>query len=361
LQSALFHKKLAEKFIVMKLYLLLLINLFSFFTINAQTITGTVSDSKGNTLPGANVYIKGSYDGAIANADGKFDFKTTLQGKQTLVVSCIGFQNNESEIDLKQGVTLSLNITLTGVNTQLNEVVITAGTFEAGDKKRSIQLQALDILTTANSNGDIYNALNTMPGAQMVGEEGALFVRGGEKEETKTFVDGMLVSNPYTSKVPDLPMRGRFSPSLFSGVMFSSGGYSAEYGQALSSALILQTQSFPEKSLTSFSIMPFGLGVTQSIKGDSATFTGSLNYSNMQPYFSTIKQNVNWQHSPENIDGTVTYRKKLGKTGMLRSFGSFNSNRLGLGLPNYLATDGNQNLKLKNTDAYVNTVYQGQL
>ena len=46
------------------------------------------------------------------------------------------------------------------------------------------------MLTTANSNGDIFNAINTMPGTQSVGEEGGLFVRGGEKYETKTFVDG---------------------------------------------------------------------------------------------------------------------------------------------------------------------------
>lgn len=345
----------------MNRYFLLLLTLLASLDLQAQIIRGIVTDSKDNTLPGANVYIKGSYDGAIADANGKYELKTKLLGKQTLVVSTIGYQTLETIVDLAAGGEYKVNVTLKSKDTQLGEVVITAGTFEAGDKKRSIQLQALDILTTANSNGDIYQALNTMPGTQMVGEEGALFVRGGEKNETKTFVDGMLVSNPYTSKVPDLPMRGRFSPNLFSGVSFSSGGYSAEYGQALSSALILQTQGFPTKTLTSLSFMPFGAGINQIWKGDSSSFSCSLDYSNMQPYFSAIKQNTKWQHSPESYESTMMYRKKVGKTGMLRSIGTFSNNRLGLELPSYLTTDNNANLKLTNNDIYVNTVYTGQL
>ena len=78
-----------------------------------------------------------------------------------------------------------------------------------------------------------------MPGAQQIGEQEGLFVRGGTGEETKQFIDGTLVNNPYYTSVPDIATRGRFSPFLFKGTVFSTGGYSALYGQALSSAVIL--------------------------------------------------------------------------------------------------------------------------
>ena len=155
----------------MNRYLLLLIFQFLGYSIQAQVIGGIITDSKNNTLPGANVYLKGTYDGTIADVNGKYEIKTKLLGKQTLVVTNIGFQNFETILDIFQGGVYKIDVTLTSKSTQLNEVVITAGTFEAGDKKRNIQLQALDILTTANSNGDIYQALNTLPGAQKVGEE----------------------------------------------------------------------------------------------------------------------------------------------------------------------------------------------
>ncbi len=331
------------------------------FAVKGQIVHGIVTDTKSIPLSGSNVYIKGSYDGTITDTLGKYELKTSLTGTQVLVVSNVGFENLDTPIDLKKGKTYPLDIILKEKNTQLTDVVITAGTFEAGDKKRGIQLKTLDILTTANSNGDIFRALSTLPGTQMVGEEGALFVRGGEKNEAKTFVDGMLVSNPYTSKVPDLPERGRFSPSLFSGVSFSSGGYSAEYGQALSSALVLQTYAFPTKSLTSISLFPFGGGINRTWKGDSTSFSCDIDYHNMLPYNSLVKQDVTWKHDPEALQSTMMFRKKIGRYGFLKSFGSFSTSGLGMVLPDYLATDGNTNLRLTNNNIYVNTVYTGPL
>jgi len=127
------------------------------------------------------------------------------------------------------------------VNT-LDAVVITAGTFDAGEKARVSVLKPLDIVTTAGSNANIVAALQTLPGTQTVGEDGRLFVRGGEADETQTFVDGIRVAQPYGSTTQNLPTRGRFSPFLFSGMSFSTGGYSAEYGEALSSVLLLNTK-----------------------------------------------------------------------------------------------------------------------
>ena len=102
-------------------------------------------------------------------------------------------------------------------------VVITAGAFEASDEKKAVILNSIDIVTTAGATADIAGALNTLPGTQAVGEEGRLFVRGGAAYETRTFIDGLFVQNPYNASVPNLPARGRFSPFLFKGTSFSTG------------------------------------------------------------------------------------------------------------------------------------------
>lgn len=332
-----------------------------FFPMQAQIIQGLVTSDNGEPIMAANVFIQGSYDGTISDTSGRFGFKTSATGQQTLVVSFLGYKNYQTTLNIQKDKNYTIRAILTEMSTQLNDVYITAGTFEAGDKKRSIQLKSLDILTTANSNGDIYSALNTMPGAQMVGEEGALFVRGGEKNESKTFVDGMLVSNPYTSKLPDMPMRGRFSPSLFSGVQFSTGGYSAEYGQALSSALVLQTNPYPTKTFTSISLMPFGAGINQTIKGDSLSFFGSLNYHNMKPYFTAIPQKTEWTKAPEGIESNMMFRKKLKNGGLIKSFGAFSFGKSALHLPDYSAINGNQNLQMNNSNFYLNTIYTASM
>ncbi|TMN59328.1 hypothetical protein, partial [Pseudoalteromonas piscicida] len=75
-----------------------------------------------------------------------------------------------------------------------------------------------------------------------------LFIRGGSAEEAKIIIDGTVVNNFFYSSVPGIAQRGRFSPFLFNGTVFSSGGYSAVYGQALSSILSLESIDIPEQS-----------------------------------------------------------------------------------------------------------------
>ncbi|MCK7559162.1 Plug domain-containing protein [Chitinophaga sedimenti] len=127
---------------------------------------------------------------------------------------------------------LPINISLKEVVSELKMVTISAGSFEASDDKKNTILKSLDIVTTGGANADIVAALKTLPGAQQVGEKEGLFVRGGTGYETQTFIDGMMVRNPFYSGMPNFAARGRFSPFLFKGTSFSSGGYSAQYGRA---------------------------------------------------------------------------------------------------------------------------------
>ena len=104
---------------------------------------------------------------------------------------------------------MTINVELKELFNELNAVVITAGAFEASDEKKNTILKPLDIVTTAGADGDIYGALETLPGASKVGNDDGLYVRGGSDYETKTVIDGMTVNNPYYSTLPDIPSRGR--------------------------------------------------------------------------------------------------------------------------------------------------------
>ena len=139
----------------------------------------------------------------------------------------------------------------------------------------------------AGSNADITAALKTLPGAQQIGEQEGLFVRGGAGYEAKQYIDGTLVNNPYYTSVPDIAQRGRFSPFLFKGTVFSTGGYSALYGQALSSVVLLESIDLPEKSEIDATISPLvvGLGPQQLAKDKQSSWGFSYNYVNAYAYF----------------------------------------------------------------------------
>jgi vitamin B12 transporter len=179
---------------------------------------------------------------------------------RTIVVSNVGYKPVEQKITI--GVdTAELFFCLKRRSERIKSSNVTAGSFEAGDKKRAATvLSSLDVVTTGGANADISAVVKTLPGAQQVGEQEGLFVRGGAGYETKQFIDGTMVNNPYFSSVPDLAQRGRFSPFLFKGTVFSTGGYSALYGQALSSALILESIDIPDRSEAQLSISPIFVG-----------------------------------------------------------------------------------------------------
>ncbi|MBK6994098.1 MAG: carboxypeptidase-like regulatory domain-containing protein [Lewinellaceae bacterium] len=89
-------------------------------------------------------------------------------------------------------------------------------------------------------------------------------------------------------------------PFLFKGTVFSTGGYSAQYGQGMSSALILDTQDMPDRSAGTLAVSCVGLGFGQQKlwKDKGRAIGGSVNYTNLGPYFSLAKQSLVFTHKP---------------------------------------------------------------
>jgi len=190
-------------------------------------------------LTGANIFLDGTYDGASSDDSGNFFFETEVTGHQTLTVSYVSYE--PFKLTMKVSEMKNLTIKLREDVNSLETVTLSAGTFSAGDNSKISALKPLDIVTTASAMGDFVGALQTLPGTTTVAEDGRLFVRGGEAGETQIFIDGIRVFTPYSPTTNNAPTRGRYSPFLFDGITFSTGGYSAEYGQALSSVLLLNT------------------------------------------------------------------------------------------------------------------------
>ncbi|MDO8928454.1 MAG: TonB-dependent receptor, partial [Bacteroidota bacterium] len=307
------------------LFILSVLLLLQMNAISQVIISGKVTDEKKLPLAGANVFLQETYDGTTADSLGNFSFTTNRKGAHYLSVTFIGYKPFLRKLDLDSPKTIILNIVLQESDDQIDEVVINAGAFEAGDEKKAVILRMFDVATTPSAQGDIFGALGTLPGVQKVGEDGRVFVRGGEGYETKTFMDGMLVSSPYMSKMPDMPTRGRFSPLLFSGTLFSTGAYSAEYGQALSSIVDMKTNSVETEDQSSISIMTVGVMASTTKCWEKSSLSLSGDYVTGALSNAINKQQVDWLKSPVGVDGTVMYRQKTSKTGLYKVFGTFNN------------------------------------
>ena len=134
-----------------------------------STISGQVVDTSDQPIVGCNVFIKGTIEGGFSDMDGKFSFTTTCYGNVTLIASYIGFDQYEYSDSVS--CMENLKIILKQRTQSIDEAVITASSFifgRTGDKIK--KLNSLDVVMTGSSNGDIYAALNSLPGSQKVGE-----------------------------------------------------------------------------------------------------------------------------------------------------------------------------------------------
>lgn len=319
-------------------------------------ITGQVTDTRKQPLPGANVMIKGSIDGVSSDTTGRFSFTTRRKGEAILLATFIGYETQELPVVL-EGKPVIITIRLREQAASLSDVVITAGSFEASDKKKGVTLKPLDILTTASASGDIYGALTTLPGTAVVGEDGRLFVRGGDAYETNTYIDGMRVKKPYSSTTPDLPARGRFSPQLFTGTTFSSGGYSAQYGEALSSALILNTEGIADDAQWGVGLMALGATASKTWAGSRASGSIGAEYYNLGLYNSIVKQRVEYDKDPIGAGANFNFRQRTGRDGLLRIMGNASVGRVALWYPDYENNGARTLFKLDNDNAYVNSLW----
>jgi len=243
----------------------------------------------------------------------------------------------------------------------LHEVVISAGSFEASDKAKGASLTAIDAFTVAGNNADIAMALRSLPGSQQIGEQEGLFVRGGTGDETKQFMDGTLIRNPNYPAVPGIQQYARVNPILFKGILFSSGGYSALYGQAMSSALILESIDLPEKSSAFFSLFSANqsAGIQELARNRRSSYGVTLRYSNQAFYNSIVHQAPDYFSGPVYREGDANFRVKMGKTGILKFYTNWNNSDVGMRNPDIDSLALRSVYQVKGSNSYSNLSYRG--
>jgi iron complex outermembrane recepter protein len=151
----------------MKYYLLL----FSFFfsmTLFGQTrkISGNVTDESNNPVAGANILIKGKITGTVSQSDGKFELTTNVNPPFIIVVSMVGYQKQEVEVDVSSS---NIQVKLLESREVMDEVVVSASRIEESILQSPVSIEKMDIndiRQTASVN--FYDALENLKGIEMV-------------------------------------------------------------------------------------------------------------------------------------------------------------------------------------------------
>jgi hypothetical protein len=316
------------------------------------TLSGRVINEKGRPVSGALVSLLNTLDGGSSDSTGAFTFTTTETGAQTLSVSSPGYTESQSPITLTGGKMEGVAVLLKQSERLIETVTISAGAFEASGERKSV-LTPLDIVTTAGAQADVVRAIQTLPGTQQQGTQPGLFVRGGDAGEALFVVDGLTVQNAFFSGPPGVATRSRFNPFQFKGYAFSSGGYSARYGQALSAVLELNTLDLPERSTVNLGLNMAGVYASGSrLWEDKMGLEGTAYYNNLQPFYGVANTNFDFYDVPKGGGGSAKWAWKASKQGMLKVMANVQHFSSGIEVPNPAVAGDALRFGIKNTTGW---------
>lgn len=183
-----------------------MLSLFVFVAIataQTKTVTGKVTDSKGEGVPSATVLVKGTNVSTSTGADGSFRLNAPASAK-TLVISSVGFTSKE--VSITDG---NISVTLETQNAALNEVVVIGyGTRKVKDLTGSVsnittkdfnkgQISTPDQLLQGRTPGVLVTPASGEPGsAATINIRGTASIRGNQ--EPLYVVDGVPIASGGT-------------------------------------------------------------------------------------------------------------------------------------------------------------------
>lgn len=309
----------------MKIHRVFLICIFPSMLFAETVIKGIVRNKTGEPLPFANVFLEKTLDGATTNSDGSFEFSTNKKGTYTLSIRYIGYSDWKKVTSLK-GKTIIIAAVLKETPIEMGGITVKASSFTTGEEE-GVTLTPLEVLKTPGSAADICWAIKSYPGIQQFGDGAGLFVRGGEVTETMFLLDGAIVNHPYRYESPTGGFFGTFSPFLLKGTFFSSGGFSAIYGNALSGVLAMKSLDPPLKpsinlglglanysGMGAFPIINDKLGINFS--GNKSNTKLLFKFNRTEEYFTEypsaydLNLNIGYRYSKESLAKLFFFREK---------------------------------------------------
>jgi vitamin B12 transporter len=301
------------------------------FSQNGIRVFGIVKDEDDKLLEYVNVFILNTFEGGMTDNNGNFSFVTKQKEKIELVAGMVGYKKYSTIIDLKEQNNNPILIILKNGTIATKEVIITASSF-GSEKGKGVVMTNIDVLTTPGGAADIFQALKTMPGLTSVSESAELYVRGGDPIETITLLDQASLNHPYTYESSYGGLFSNINSDNITGMFFSSGGFSAKYGNALSGVLDLETKNEPLKST-------YKLGVSLAATELSAAFpimdetlglriNGRKSFT--EPIFWLNGKNSDFTSEPISKDLSANLVYKYSSTGRIKTFFSYADDKQGV-------------------------------
>lgn len=279
--------------------ILLIVGIITSLPIMSQDIVrlkGSVIDADNQPIELALVRIAGTTTGTTTNLEGRYELKINSADSVVVVFSCLGYKNEEHLLKNPKGE-IKLNVQLQKTSINLNEVVVTEFQKQQGTMQK---IKASDMQLMPNTSGGIEGMLATFAGVNSNNELSSQYsVRGGNFDENIVYINGIEIYRPLLVRSGQQEGMSVINPDLVSSISFSSGGFSAEYGDKMSSVLDIQ---YKRPEALEVSLSGSFLGATASVGHSTGKFTQlhGVRYHTNSTLLSSL--DVKGEYNPSYFD-----------------------------------------------------------
>jgi len=211
----------------------------------AGKIRGRVVDANDNSpLYGANVILLPAdiSKGAATNEDGDFLIPNVLAGTYDVQVTYIGYATKlYKAVSVFPGQTTSLNVELSvqAIEGQAVEVVAEAQRAVVAVRspvaQREVKGEEIERMPVSDFTEVLANSAGAIE--TEAGNSSGLHIRGGRAGEVAFYVDGINTNDPVTQGIGI-----EIDNNAIEQIVISTGGFSAEYGEAMSGTVNIITR-----------------------------------------------------------------------------------------------------------------------
>jgi hypothetical protein len=230
-------------------------------------ISGRIVDEETKQpMPGASIALEGTTMGAVSDDKGEFSILYVPAGTYTVVATFISyFSYTYTYVVVNADQTTPLNFQLKPTITEIPGVQVSAKheltvVPDVTHTNHSFTSEEMNRLPITNIN----QVITLQPG--VVQSNLGTHIRGGRNDEVTYVVDGMISKVPQNGTLP-----ARINTSAVEEVDVISGGFDAEYGDALSGVINIITREGGSKNSGRFSYLTDGIFPARSLKGTTST------------------------------------------------------------------------------------------
>ena len=289
------------------LFILLLLPAFVFAQRHTGVLYGKITDDNGKAIEFVNVAVQNTKYGVVSDSRGSYSLTLPADTLINVVFSFVGYEEIKIFVELKPDERRKHDVKMQVTSTMLTEVTVHDQSIKSSTITR-LDAKETVLLPTAGAGG-VEDMVKTLAGVSSTNELSSQYnVRGGNFDENLIYVNGIEIYKPFLVGSGQQEGLSFINSRLVSNIDFSAGGFSAEYGDKLSSVLDI---TYKKPTITAGSLTLSLLGADAHAEG--MAFKGRMSYligaryKNTQYLLGAMDTKGEYKPNFADVQGLITF------------------------------------------------------